>query len=395
MILTDIPSILLGLLILSGSIYQAFSVFCVADFFPRKGSSGSPRRFPPVSILKPVKGRDPGFSQNLASFCSQDYPVFEVLVGFSDADARDAAEALKEVTQAGLGGVQVVVSSRNLGANRKISNLQGLADVARHPLFAISDSDMRVDRFYLRDIVREYYDGKKVGMVTSLYKISDVCSLGSALESLTVALDFIPAVVVARRLEGVTFGLGASMLVSRKGIEEIGGLGAVADYLADDYQLGNRLWKKGYTVILSRTVIETVVGHMTIRDFINHQIRWARTYRASRPKGFFGYGITYIVPYAVLLTVVSGPGAFTLSVLGAALGLRFSLAAVVSNKVIRSRAWLKWLPLLPLKDLAGFGIWIWSFVSSTVQWRGRSYRIGEDGRMVEEQRNSRFRSAAP
>lgn len=382
----DLSTITLRLLILTGGVYQLFSFFCVRDFFSRRRSSAGPVRFTPVSILKPMKGLEPEYERNISTFCRQDYPVYEVLLGFSESDDGAAARVAGALIPALPGDVRVVASSRNAGTNRKVCNLQGLTDAARYPLLAISDSDMRVNSSYLRDIVREYYSRDDVGMVTCLYKISDPRSLGAALESLTIALDFMPAVLTARRLEGVTFGLGASMLVSKKALAEIGGLPAIADYLADDYQLGNRIWKRGYTIVVSHVVLETVAGSMSVRDFIRHQIRWARTYRASRPGGFAGYGITHVFPFALLLFVLHGPTALTLSALAAALGLRFALAGLVGSRVMRSRRWIKWLPLLPVKDLAGFGIWAWSFLSSTVSWRGRSYRILKNGRMVEEGR---------
>jgi ceramide glucosyltransferase len=117
--------------------------------------------------------------------------------------------------------------------------------------------------------------------------------MGATFESLTLALDFIPSVLVAERLEGITFGLGASMLLSKKAKKEIGGMPAIADYLADDYQIGNRLWKSGYRIILSDYVIEDVVGPMSFSDYVTHQIRWARSYRSSRPRRYFGYCVAH------------------------------------------------------------------------------------------------------
>ena len=144
----------------------------------------------------------------------------------------------------------------------------------------------------------EYMQGKKTGIVTSLYKTSRRASVGSALESLTIAVDFIPSVLVARRMDGIGFGLGASILISKDTLRDIGGFAAVADYLADDYQLGYRCAQKGYENVLSGYVVENRVGRMEIGEYLLHQLRWARTYRASRPKGFAGYGITHIFPFA-------------------------------------------------------------------------------------------------
>ncbi len=383
MSLVEIATILLYLLLLSGCAYHLFSLFCVCEFFSRQKKDGYPSPFVPVSVLKPMKGLDPEFKENLTTFCSQKYPEYEVLLGFLERDDGAAAVVRNDIIPFIDCDVRVVVSSRDLGANRKVSNLQGLAEAARYPLLAMSDSDMRVDSRYLREITAEYSRRENVGMVTNLYKISNPGSLGAAFESLTIALDYMPSVLVARRLEGVTFGLGASMLVSKKALDDIGGLPPIADYLADDYQLGNRLWRKGYKVILSPVVLENVVGRMKMRDYIAHQVRWARTYRSSRPKGFAGYGIAHILPFALLLLILQGPGAPALSAVGAVLLIRSVSAAVIYRKVIRSGKWLKWLPIFPIKDIISFGIWASSFLSSTVTWRGRTYKILKSGKIVE------------
>ncbi len=372
---------ILIVLIASGGIFNLLSLFCVMEFFGGKrevAKQAGPSV--PVSILKPLRGMDPEFRENILSFCRQDYPEYEVLLGFGDAD-DDAISAARDIAKTEK-NVRVVISPHKCGTNKKIANLQGLLDEAKHPLVAISDSDMRVGPDYLAGIVNEYRKNE-AGMVTSLYKISYPGSIGTALESLTLAIDFIPSVLVARRLEGVTFGLGASMLVSRDAIEEIGGLRAIADYLADDYQIGNRLWKRGHKIVISEYVIEDVEGCMDISDYLVHQVRWARTYRASRPKGYLGYGISHILPFSLLLLALRGTDAVALSFLGAVVALRFCLACAMYTRAIGSRGWLKWLFLVPVKDILSFGIWLSSFAGKKVLWRGRYYLLLKGGKIEE------------
>ncbi len=383
MTLADILSIALLLCLVLAGLYHLFSVFCVLEFFSKGKSVTMGPSSVPVSIIKPLKGIDPELTENLATYCDQDYPEYEVLLGFSEqADSRAQIEK-RIAASCTTPRVRVVISPNDLGANKKVSNLQGLVESARYPLLAMSDSDMRVDRYYLRKTVEEYYRDENVGLVTCLYKISSPQTVGASLESLTIALDFIPSVLVARRLEGITFGLGASLLVSKKALEDIGGLSAIADYLADDYQIGNRLWKKGYKVVLSDVVIENIVGPMNFREYLTHQLRWAKTYRASRPKGFAGYGITHVFALSLFLLILQGPTALTVLIICAAVALRFSMAAVMYRRVIRSKNWIKWLVLIPLKDILSFGIWMWSFFSRTVSWRGKFYKINKGGTMRE------------
>ena len=182
------------------------------------------------------------------------------------------------------------------------------------------------------------------------------------------------------------------MLLSRQALEEIGGFPAVADYLAEDYQIGNRLWKKGYRNILSSHVIENVIGRMSISDYVLHQLRWARTYKACRPKGFLGYGITHILPFSLLLLLLQGAGGVTLFLLAAALALRWSLVLSLYKNGMCPKGWLRSILLLPIKDMFGFGIWIWSFFGSKVLWRGTRYSITGAGLL---KRTGRVRGRRP
>jgi len=381
--MTVLVGILVALIAL-GSAYALFSLICVLAFFtdplPPSGRAPKDAELPGVSVLKPVKGLEPSCAENLSSFCAQDYPCYEVLFGFREKDdpALPLAGAIAAAAQC---EARVVVGNKGSGTNQKVLNLEALESEAAYPLLALSDSDMVVDRWYLRRIVAEFQGGDNTGIVTSLYKISNPASLGGALESLTLALDFLPSVLVARRLEGVTFGLGASILVSKKALGEIGGFGAFADFLADDYQLGFRLWKRGFKNILSLHVIENRVGPMSIASYMTHQLRWARTYRASRPMGFLGYGITHAFFFALLLALVR-PAPATVAMAMLVLALRYALSLVAYRKVINEKGWLRWLFLLPLKDVLAFLIWLWSFIGSTISWRGTQYRIQAGGRIV-------------
>ncbi|HEY3278005.1 MAG TPA: glycosyltransferase [Syntrophorhabdaceae bacterium] len=368
------------IVLLLGCSYTLFSIACVQEFFRDQDLPSPKGSLPSISVLKAIKGLDSSCSENLSSFCAQDYPSYEVLFGFKERD--DPAVACAEAIAASAScNARVVIDGGGTGVNQKVANLETLACRSRYQMLALSDSDMYVDHGYLRRIVGEYQGSDKTGIVTSLYKISCPLSVGSALESLSIALDFIPSVLVARRLEGVTFGLGASILISKEALREIGGFGDIAGYLADDYQLGYRLWKKGYTNILSRGVIENRVGPMSVVNHLSHQLRWARTYRASRPLGFFGYGITHVFFFSLLFLLVK-PGTAPAIVLLFVLTLRYILACLLYRKVIRRKRWLLCLFLLPFKEISAFLVWLWSFAGSRVRWRGTDYRISRDGRLT-------------
>jgi ceramide glucosyltransferase len=380
MTVNEFIQIILIALIAAGSLYGLASAAAVLDFF-RSARIKDEFRSVPVSILKPLKGSDPELLENIRTFCDQNYPEFEVLLGLNRPDNDEQSAAKNVAVQMSGHNIRLISSSHDLGANQKVSNLQGMLEYAGNSLVAISDSDMRVGKDYLKTIAGEYGSSDNIGLVTCLYKISEPQSLGAALESLSIALDFIPSVLIARRLEGITFGLGASMLLSKRSIEDIGGMAAVSDYLADDYQIGNRIWNKGHKIVLSRYVMENIAGPMSFSEYFRHQIRWSKTIRISRPWGYLGSGITHIFPFAVLLLILMGPDLITLSLLGVVSVLRLTTGVVVQRKIIKCKAWLKWLILIPAKDLLSFIIWIGGFVGSKVTWRGTSYRIVGGGRI--------------
>ncbi len=369
-----------------GGFYTLFSLFCVLFLKAGTGRERTKERkpaarpLPPVSILKPLRGADYSLKENLASFCRQDYPDYEVLLGLrsSEDPAYGAAQEIKRMFPE---KVRIITGHEDLGANMKVSNLYQLSRSAKHDLLAVSDSDMLVDSCYLKTIVSEYMENENTGLVTSLYRISRPVSVGAVLESLNIAVDFIPSVLVARLVErGISFGLGASMLFSGKRFEETGGFRAIADYLADDYQVGHRLSAKGYGVVLSEYVMEDVEGPMRFRDHLRHQLRWARTYRASRPKGYIGYGITHFFVYCLFLSVL-WPGVTAFSALALAFFLRAAVGAAVNRRFIGRAGWSVWLFLLPIKDILSFCVWLMSFAGRKVAWRGDIYTVTGTGEL--------------
>ncbi len=380
------------LVIVLGSAYHLLSLFCVVSFFRRKESVREPAdsEYPPVSILKPMKGVDAGWRRNVDSFLAQEYPEYEILFGFNDP-ADEGIAAASAVAQRDPAQFKVIVDANRLGSNPKASTLDPLVREARYSLLLISDSDIRVDRQYLRSIVREYVLAGNAGTVTCLSKITRAVSTGAAMEMLTASADFIPSVMVARCLRGVSFGLGASMLLAKEQLAEIGGLAAYADFLAEDYQIGNVLSRRGYTNVLSRYVVENVVGKMSLRDYVVHQLRWARTYRACSPAGFTAYGISHVFLFSLCYVAVSGAASVSLLLAGGVLALRFALFLSVALLSPRRCAWGRWLWLLPLKELLSTGIWGWCFMGSRLHWRGNRYRLLKGGLMKKDNRGFTLR----
>lgn len=338
----------------------------------------APGPLPPVSILKPLRGPDPELDAALRSHCVQDYPEYEVLLGVSDA-ADPAVPVAEQLAREFPGRVRLLVCPQALGANRKVSNLIQMLAQARHGHVLINDSDIRVSPDYLRRVFTHFED-PAVGMVTSLYRGRAGATLGSRLEALGISTDFIPGVLAARQLEGVRFGLGCTLAVSRQALDAIGGLHLIVDYLADDYELGYRIWKSGLGVALSKVVVETQVPSYSLGRFFQHQLRWARAVRHARPASYFGMALSFGQTWSLAALVLSRFAPWAWSLLGATVLLRWLMALVVGVGVLDDRQILRAFLLIPLRDFLSVLVWLGSYAGRRIHWRGDDF-ILEKGKL--------------
>ncbi len=340
---------------------------------------------PPLSVLKPLKGSDPEMYEGFRSLCLQEYSEFEIVFGVSDEHDPAIADVRKLQQEFPSRTIKLVLCSEVIGSNRKASNLAFMAKQAAYDYLVISDSDIRVPQGYLQEIgawFSEKSAGKaKVGMVTCTYRAVAAKSVWSKLESLGVSCDFMPGALAARFLERkVRFGLGSTMAVSREALNAIGGFEKIADYLADDYELGSRICDAGYRVILPRAVVETFLPDYDFKSFWLHQLRWGRTVRSSRPGGYFGIVVTFGVLWA-LLAVVFAKGALWAWILLVGVFLqRIMLVTFVSSTVIGDAGTLGNLWLLPLRDLISPIVWLLSIGGKRIVWRGVEFVL-EKGKL--------------
>jgi ceramide glucosyltransferase len=338
-------------------------------------ASGS---LPPVSILKPLCGAEPELYQALLSHCTQDYPEYEVLLGVGDP-ADSAVPIAEHLAHEFPDRVRLVVCSEALGTNRKVSNLIQMLAQARHGHLLINDSDIHVAPDYLRRIFAHFED-PAVGLVTSLYRGRASATLGSRLEVLGISTDFISGVLAARQLEGVHFGLGCTLAMSRKALDGIGGLRPIADFLADDYELGYRIAKSGMRVALSKLVVETHVPAYSLGGFLQHQLRWARTVRHARPASYFGMALSFGQTWALAALALSRFAPWAWGLLGITVLMRWAMALAVGVSVLGDRQVIRSFWLIPLRDLLSVLVWLGSYAGRRITWRGDEF-ILEKGKL--------------
>ena len=319
--------------------------------------------------------------ESFRSHCLQDYPGYEIIFGISDPNdpAIQLVEQLK--TEFPQIAIRLMLCPQNLGANTKVSNLAQMARQARHEYLIVNDSDIRVEPDYLRRVLAPLAD-PTVGLVTCLYRGVANSSLGSRLESLGISTDFCAGVLVAQTVEnGIRFGLGSTLAFRRRDLQAIGGFETIADYLADDYQLGNRIAALGLTVKLSDVVVETFLPRYTLSSFINHQLRWARTVRDSRFWGYVGLGLTFGLSWAALALILAKGAGWAWWLLALTTAMHIAVAVVIGKFALQDRQVMRSLILIPVRDLIALLVWIISFTGHTVTWRGDRFRL-ENGKLA-------------
>jgi ceramide glucosyltransferase len=213
-------------------------------------------------------------------------------------------------------------------------------------------------------------------MVTTLYRGAAGHTLGSRLEALGISTDFAAGVLSARVVEGgIHFGLGSTLAMKREALNVIGGFEPLLDYLADDYELGNRIGKAGYEVVLSDDVVDTLLPNYRFRDYWNHQLRWMRGIRASRGWGYLGLLLTFGLPFALLAVIVARGAPWSLVLLGAAASMRFAMAYLTAGCVMRHHKILRQFWLIPLRDVIALAIWAAGYYGNSVIWRGDEFSL--------------------
>jgi ceramide glucosyltransferase len=385
---TTIIGLLLAACTIAATAFYLLSMIAAYRFFGAGQRNTETRRhgdteqWPPVAVMIPLHGADFDAYQNYARFCHQDYPQFQLVFGVREADDSSIpiVEQLKRDFPAH--DIELVVCARVMGTNLKVSNLENMLTHVRYEHVIIVDSDIRVERDYLRRVIAELQQ-EGVGLVTCLYRAAEASDFASKLEAVGITAEFTAGVLMARMLEGVRFALGSTMATTRTRLESIGGFRALKDYLADDFMLGNLIAADGDEVRLSQVVVETAMPALSFAGMMHHQMRWARSTRISRPAGYLGLLLTYGTALGLLDVAVMRASWFSLILLASTLTARLLMGWLVGVHYLKDRILKRHFYFVPLRDLLSFLIWAVSWFGRTVEWRGRRFEVKRDGRMVQ------------
>jgi ceramide glucosyltransferase len=317
-----------------------------------------------VSILKPVRGADGNLANALASHSKLDA---ELLCGVTSMD-DPAVAVIKKFPKAR------IIECTTVTPNAKVGVLIDLMKAARREIIIVNDSDICVEPDYLARVTAPLED-PKVGLVTCLYRaVGD--TFAARFEALGVVTDFAPSTLVARMVGVDEFAMGSTLAFRRADLAKIGGFESIADYLADDYQLGHRIHSLGLKCVLSDVIVETHLSGGFL-DVWRHQVRWARTIRVSKFYGYLGLPITYATLWAVLAAAL-GHWAVAIGILL----IRMLMAVIAGWFKMRSKDVLRLFFLIPVRDLFGVAVWVLGSFGNSVVWRGETLRLDRVGRII-------------
>ena len=368
-----VPLLFLGIAAIP-FIYYGIALFSCWRFFRRPLAPADGWFTPPVSILKPIRGLDPDAYVNFASFCRQDYPVYELV--FCVGDREDPVLPLIDRLRGEFPErqIRVLFGSGRDASNDKVAKLARLVEEAQHEYVVISDSDVRVRPDYLRQVIAPL-SNPKTGAVTCFYLSIDERSFADRLQSVGMMSDFYAGIVVAWQLDGVKFALGPTIATTRERLAGFGGYGSIENRPADDLLVGRLIADQGYEVELSRYPVETVADYHSIGELIQKRLRWIVVMRHMRPWGHLGLVFTHGLPWALAAVAIHPSLVVAAAYLGGYFAVRCALTATIAVWGLKQKSYGRKMALIPIWDALAFVIWAASFGRRSIRWRGSDYYI--------------------
>jgi ceramide glucosyltransferase len=372
----------LSLLFIAASVFGsmcALGAAWAARWFVRRPAASTPTTWPDVSILKPLHGFEAQLSENIQTYFHQDYPgKIQFVFGVQDP-ADSAIPVVKSLIERYLKlDLELIVNGAAHGANRKVSNLINMAQVARHPVIVVNDSDVAVGPNYLRTLAAALAQ-PGAGAVTCLYRGLPSGGFLSRLSSMAAHDHFLPGTILGLAIGLARPCLGATIALSRETLSRIGGFETVANQLADDYAIGKAVRQAGLRVEVPPMLVAHSFEEKALSKVVRHELRWARTILTVDPVGYIMSGVTHALPLALIGAALCGFDA---------LGLAAILSALACRLLLKYRLTREFdLPnpdyvLLVARDILSFVVYFASFWSTRVSWRGQDFAVARDGTLL-------------
>ncbi len=335
---------------------------------------------PPISNLKPLRGLDPEAYENLASYCRQDYPEYELI--FCVGDESDPSVPVLEKLKRDFPGrqIRILFGSGRPAINDKVGKLVRMVREARHEILVINDSDVRVEPDYLRTVVAPLRN-PKVGGVTCLYVSTEDRTFTQHLHSIGMICDFFPGIFVARQLDGIKFAFGQTIVTTQSCLKAFGGYEAIENRPADDLLVGRYIAQQGYEVELLPYAVKTVPDYDSFKGLFIKRLRWLTVMRHMRPWGHIGLAFTQGLPWCLAVLFSHPADGVGLVYFSAYVVFRLVTTWLVGAWGLKQPSLWKKMPLIVVWDATAFVIWLLTFGRRRIRWRDVDYRI-RDGMLV-------------
>ena len=357
-------------------IFYILTVYSSIHYFleARQTSPKLPGFTPPISNLKPVKGLDPGAYENFASLCRQDYPEYELIFCTTD-DTDPSVPVIKKLIQDFPDcQIRLLYSAGHTAINDKVAKLRLMTEEAKYEYLVINDSDVRVERDYLRRVIEPLRD-PKVGGVTCFYASVEDKAFVERLQTVGMISDFYAGLLVAWQLDGVHFALGPTMVSTKKYVKGFGGFAVLESRPADDLLFGRLIAEQGVEVRLMPYVVLTTPDFEGVAQLYTKRLRWMTVMRALRPWGHFGLIFTWGLPWTTLAVLLHPTLLVAAIYWGGYLAFRLFMTWLIGIVGLKQRdLWAK-MVLIPVWDAMAFAVWGMSFTKSSIRWRGVEYKL--------------------
>jgi len=349
---------------------------------------------PAVTLLKPLKGADAHTAECLQSWLAQDYAgQTQILFGVASAEDPVCGVVRRLLDEHPKVNAQLVICAETLGANAKVSTLIQLLRLAQNDIIVVSDADVLAPPDFLTNVVHPLRESE-VGLVNCFYRVRNFSTLATRWEGIAINADFWSQVLQGRSLQPLDFALGAVMAMRREDLAGIGGFETLAGYLADDFQLGNRIARRGKRIALCPVVVDCLSMPMDWKGAWAHQLRWARTIRVCKPRAY-AWSVLSNATLWPLLLLLWAPSSVVGGAFATCLAVRIVTAQLLQRRLdpMDGQGWFWWL--VPVKDLLQFGIWAGAFFGNHIEWRGERFHLARDGKLLRISAVSRAADTLP
>lgn len=389
--------IVFTIITLIGLMLYSFQIISVRQYMRKKQTPllDYVREYPPVSILKPLKGMDDNLFDNLASFCKLDYPKYEIIFALQDINDPAYKVVCKIKDRYPEKDIRIVTERCDVGLNPKINNLIPAYRQSKYELILISDSNVTVGSDYLKNMVSNMANSE-VGLVCNLIRGLGGRSIGAILENLHLNTFILGSVCFLQRYLDIQCVIGKSMLMRKRDLEMIGGLTAFKDVLAEDFVIGREMKRCGKKVVVSDYMIHNVNEYWSLKRFLNRHTRWGKLRWKIGGYQYFSELICNPIFMSLLTFSVATEsrlfgGTFALLVacykvmgdyyINRLLSKHQSQLSYINNACYKTKDNFYHYLFIPIKDVIVGLIWFVPLISSKVVWRGNKYIICRDSAM--------------